>query len=245
MAHVVRYDLAFWDVISKEDSRRMIEEEWKRHHIEHLLVWSADTLSHHCSRMLDLFRDARCTIPSSQSSNCAARIRGNLWIWNSNVAEWLTLIDGIAGANLQNDALLTFLFISTCLDILWIGGDGWSHESTWKRGDFCESVHGCQCDWCRVLQKTGERCGPCWCWNVDSCRYGKCHDPNLDMTPAGCCIASPNGDYDDDSIAKQAPSCSQISGPEMAPFVSHSHFEQSETLLVDLEERLPPSHSHL
>ena len=37
------------------------------------------------------------------------------------VAEWLTLIDGIAGANLQNDALLTFLFVSTCLDILWIG----------------------------------------------------------------------------------------------------------------------------
>ena len=49
------------------------------------------------------------------------------------------------------------------------------------------------------------------------------------MTPTSCCIASPNRDYDDDSIAKQAPSCSQISGPEMAPFVSHS-FEQSENV---------------
>ena len=30
------------------------------------------------------------------------------------------------------------------------------------------------------VSKRRERCGPCWCRNVDSCRYGNCHGPNLD-----------------------------------------------------------------
>lgn len=111
MAHVVRYDLTFWDASSKEDSRRMIEEEWKRHPYWRSSWMTCRYLSHHCSRMLDLLHDAAqfkdccwrswiapLTIRKFQHSKFPKfKLRGQeVEIYGfgtaSNVAEWLALI---------------------------------------------------------------------------------------------------------------------------------------------------------
>ena len=106
---------------------------------------------------------------------------GNVWIWNSLERGWGACFDWW-GSQVRACKMMMLCWLSysyrLVYGILWIGGDGWSHESTWKRGDFCESVHDCAID-VGGFKKT-RRCGPCWCRNVDSCRYGNCHGPNLD-----------------------------------------------------------------
>ena len=74
---------------------------------------------------------------------------GNVWIWNSLERGWVACFDWW-GSQVRACKMMMLCWVSysyrLVYGIRWIGGDGWSHESTWKRADFCESVHDCAID---------------------------------------------------------------------------------------------------